>query len=119
MSTIKKYSDKIQTPVYEPKNKQPKLRELHRIEKYNELCEKINNSDVSDEEKTFLLLAAARHIKFNYAKIADYYAHATPEMQELMEDSALVIIDLGSSVKNGFVRVCEELRQQYLDEYVQ
>jgi hypothetical protein len=117
MSEIKKYSDKIKVPVYEPKNKQPKLRELHKIEKYKELCENINNSGVSDEEKEFLRLAAARHIKFSYSKVADYYAHATPEMQQLMEDSAMVIIDLGSAVRNGYVRVCEQIRQQYLEEY--
>ena len=34
---------------------------------------------------------------------ADYYAHATPEMQKLMENSALVIIDINDAIANGYV----------------
>jgi len=113
-----KYSDKIKVPVYEPKGIQPKLKDLHKTVKFNELVTKINASSVSDDEKEFLIKAAHRHIKFSYSKVADYYAHATPEMQELMEDSALVIIDLGSSIQNGFVRVCDRIREQYMKEYV-
>ena len=37
----------------------------------------------------FLKLAASRHIVFYYGKIADYYAKADRDIQELMERSAL------------------------------
>ena len=112
-----KYSDKIKVPVYEPKGNQPNIRELVKVDKIRELVANIEASSVSDDEKEFLIGAAHRHLKFNYSKIADYYAHATPEMQGLMEDSALVIIDLGDAIQNGFVRVCDRIREQYMKEY--
>ena len=61
--------------------------------------------------------AAARHIVFNYERMADYYAHASPEMQSLMEDSALVIIDFEKAIDDGFVRLCQDLKEQYREEY--
>ena len=64
----------------------------------------INESNVSQEEKEFLKLAATRHIVFTYSKIADYYAHASKEMQGLMEQSALVIIDLDDAIANGYIK---------------
>ena len=48
---------------------------------------------------------------FNYAKIADYYAHATPEVQNLMEKSALVIIDFNDAIMNGYVELSKEISQ--------
>jgi hypothetical protein len=77
----------------------------------------IENSDLSREEKTFLMNGAQRHIVFNYEKIADYYAHSSKEMQHLMERSALVIIDFEKAVQYGYVKLCDEIRTQYLEEY--
>jgi hypothetical protein len=113
----KKYTNKIESPVYEPKYKKPHLLELYNIEKTRRLLAKINTSNVSDEEKQFLRIAAYRHNVFNYEKVADYYAQADPEMQDLMECSALVIIDFEKAIQNGYVKMCEEIRKQYLEEY--
>ena len=54
---------------------------------------------------------------FNYEKIADYYAHSSKEMQHLMERSALVIVDFEKAVQYGYVKLCDEIRSQYLEEY--
>ena len=54
-------------------------------------------------------LAASRHIVFNYSKIADYYAHASVEMQELMEQSALVLIDIDDAIANGYVQLSKDI----------
>jgi len=116
---VKKYSSKIEAPLYEPKNKKPHILELCNKEKTHRLLRRIDNSNVSIEEKTFLLDAARRHNVFNYEKIADYYANASKEMQELMEDSALVIIDFEKAVELGYVKLCEEIRNQYLQEYAE
>ena len=97
------YSKKVTPPQYLPSEVAPDLDDLCMTTKYGELKRNILASNVSDEEKTFLLKAATRHIVFNYAKIADYYAHATPEMQKLMEQSALVIIDFNDAIANGYV----------------
>ena len=77
----------------------------------------IEASSLSHDEKMFLLDAARRHTVFNYEKIADYYAHASKEMQHLMERSALVIIDFDKAIQYGYVKLCEEIRKQYLEEY--
>lgn len=99
------YTTKTNIPQYEPKAKVPSLNECINVEKYKELKEKILNSNVSKLEKQFLLASATRHYVFNYSKIADYYASASKEMQELMEDSALVIIDFDDAIAKGYVKL--------------
>ncbi len=112
-----KYSNKIQTPIYEPKNQKPHILELYDYSKTNRLINEINNSALPDDEKKFLIEAAKRHTVFNYEKIADYYSHASKEMQQLMEKSALIIIDFEKAIQLGYVKLCEEIRTQYLEEY--
>lgn len=112
-----KYSSKIEAPIYEPKNKKPHLLELLDKSKTHRLIKEIDASNLSYEEKHFLIDAARRHNVFNYEKIADYYAHSTPEMQHLMERSGLVIIDFEKAIQYGYVKLCDEIRKQYLTEY--
>lgn len=113
----KKYSSKIQSPIYEPKNVKPHILELCDKSKTHRLIREIDNSNLSIEEKTFLMDAARRHNVFNYEKIADYYAHSSKEMQDLMERSSLVIIDFEKAIQLGYVKLCDEIRTQYLEEY--
>lgn len=110
-----KYSRGMATPEYTPSDECPNIVSLYNYKKYSELLRDINNSNVSEEEKVFLRLAATRHIVFNYALIADYYAHASEEMQKLMEDSALVIVDIDSAIVNGYVTLSKRL-EELLDE---
>ena len=113
-----KYSSKIQAPVYEPSHAKPHLMLLCDQTKTKALIREIDESDLPDDEKLFLRAAAQRHAVFHYERIADYYAHATPKMQRLMERSALVIIDFDAAIEQGFVRVCDNIRHQYLEEYI-
>jgi hypothetical protein len=113
----KKYSSKIEAPIYEAKNKKPHILELYNSGKTNRLIREINNSNIEDYEKTFLIEAAKRHTVFNYENIADYYAHSSKEMQELMEKSALVIIDFEKAIQLAYVVLSEEIKTQYLEEY--
>lgn len=103
------YTKKIETPKYEPNNEKPSLSELCNREKAQKLIDDIKASALTEDEKNFLLMAAERHTIFDYKKIADYYAHANAEMQNLMEMSALVIIDFDKAIENGFVRLSDEL----------
>lgn len=107
----KKYTFKISAPQYLPNQECPKLRDLTGLSKYKELLKGIDSSSVSDEEKDFLRLAAARHVVFSYSKVADYYAHASPEMQRLMEDSALVIIDFNDAIADSYVRFDRNIKK--------
>ena len=112
-----KYSSKIEAPIYEPKNKKPHLLELCDKSKTHRLIKEIESSNLDYEEKKFLVDAARRHNVFNYEKIADYYAHSNKEMQHLIERSGLVIIDFEKAIQYGYVKLCEEIRNQYLEEY--
>lgn len=99
------YTDKIKIPLYEITKEKPELYNLYKNEKSQELIQKIQNSKVTQEEKEFLYEASKRHIVFDYGKIAEYYSHSDKEMQQLMEDSALVIIDYNKALENGFVKL--------------
>jgi len=112
-----KYTLKIEIPIYEPRNAKPHLLELCDKTKTSRLMKEIDASSVSNEEKMFLIDASRRHNVFNYEKIADYYAHSSKEMQELMEKSALVIIDFEKAIQLNYVKLCEEIKNQYLQEY--
>lgn len=112
-----KYSAKIETPIYEPKNKKPDIFELLENSKTKRLIREIEQSGVDDVEKRFLIEAAKRHTVFNYEKIADYYAHSSKEMQHLMERSALVIIDFNKAIEYGYVRLCDDIKTQYMEDY--
>jgi len=113
----KKYTTKIQSPIYEPKNLKPHVLELYDNQKTKRLIREIDSSALPIEEKIFLVDAARRHTIFNYEKIADYYANSSKEMQEFMERSALVIVDFEKAIQNGYVRLCDDIKKQYLEEY--
>ena len=81
------------------------------------MLREIDNSNLPIEEKAFLLDAARRHNVFNYEKIADYYAHSSKEMQHHMERSGLVIIDFEKAIEYGYVKLCTEIKKQYLEDY--
>ena len=112
-----KYTSKIESPIYEPKNLKPHILELCNKSKTHRLLRKIDAAKISIEEKMFLIDAARRHNIFNYEKIADYYSHSSKEMQELMEDSGLVIIDFEKAIQLGYVKLCEDIKKQYLEDY--
>jgi hypothetical protein len=111
-----KYSSKIKAPIYEPKNKKPHILTLVDTLKANSLIREIEESKVTQEEKRFLIEAAKRHNVFNYSLIADYYAHATEEMQCLMEKSALVIIDFNKAIENGYIKLSQDIAEQYIED---
>ena len=106
-----KYSRAISIPQYEVKGDRPFIEELYSNEKVIKLLEHIKKSGVSEKEKKFLTIAAYRHYVFNYSRIAEYYASASKEMQELMEESALVIIDIDDAIKNGYVKYSKRIQQ--------
>ena len=111
------YSRKFEAPVYEPAHANPHLKTLCDPTKTRALISRIDASELPEEEKVFLRAAAWRHAVFHYERIADYYAHSSPEMQGLMESSALVIIDFDAAIERGFVKLCDYIRDQYLEEY--
>ena len=78
-------------------------------EKADELIAEIDEANIPDDIKEFLRYAAYRHNVFNYRNIAEYYAHADSEVQELFEKSALVIIDIKNAIANGYAKLRDEI----------
>ena len=111
-----KYTTKIQSPIYEPKGTKPHILELLDMTKTKRLFARIKESNIDPVEKKFLYEAARRHSVFHYDRIAEYYAHSNKEMQDLMEQSALIIIDFDKAIQHGFVKLSEDVAQQYLTE---
>jgi len=108
-----KYTRKIKTPVYQPREGQGDLYSCYDETKYKQLVQRINNSNVSEEQKHFLRLAATRFIEFNYENIADYYAIADKDMQDLIERLALVIIDFDKAIEYGIVQLDDRMKKLY------
>lgn len=104
------YTNTINIPKYEPmQDEPPAVESLTDLTKYNELVQEINASKLPRKDKEFLKLAAARHIVFNYKDVAEYYAHASAELQNLMEKSALVIIDYDKAIEYGYCNIRSQI----------
>lgn len=97
-----KYSQAVKVPQYEIVGEEPVVGQLVDLSKANQLKRNIEKADIPEEIKEFLRMAATRHMVFNYAKIAEFYPHQTKEVQELMEQSVLIIIDAEDAIANGF-----------------
>lgn len=109
------YTKKVVAPVYEAKGEPPPVAVLCDTSKRDELLSVINASEIPDEDKIFLRLAAQRHIVFDYGNVAEYYCHAPKEVQSLMESSALVIIDFNKAIEDGFVRLSSGLSDVFTE----
>lgn len=106
-----KYTAKVDIPQYLPKNEKPSIHALCDTYKYEQLLSEIKAAKIPEEEKRFLYMAAARHIVFNYSKIADYYAHSSKTTQELMEKSALIILDIDDAIANGYIKLSKNIEK--------
>ena len=111
------YTMKTNIPQYEITGECPSLSDMLDKGKSKELIGVIETAEgITDEERQFLKDAAGRHNVFNYRNVAEYYAHANPEMQRLMEKSALVIIDVDNAIANGYATLLGEILDAMEDE---
>lgn len=111
------YTTKVDTPIYTPTGENPSVSSLYDNGRVNQLLQDIERAEIDESIKVFLRYAANRHREFDYRLIAEYYAHAAPEVQKLMEDSALVIIDFDRAIELGYVRLTDELKQAHATDY--
>lgn len=112
------YSRKIEAPIYTPSDEKPLLNDLYDDTKTKTLIADIQAStELTQQEKEFLTIAAQRHSVLNFSNIADYYAHSSEAVQQLMEDSALIIIDYDRAIELGFVKLTNEIADLELQEY--
>lgn len=110
METVEeRYTSKIESPIYEPKGAKPGIKAMIDDSEYKKLVTEIDKMNIDEPEKEFLKKTAARHIVFNYAAIAEYYAHSDKDVQLMMERLALVIIDFKKAIEYGFVKLYDLL----------
>jgi hypothetical protein len=105
------YTAKIVSPIYEPKGECPAIADLYDHSKTAQLLTDIRKAELPKEVAQFLMLAAERHTSFHFRNIAEFYCHASPEIQDLMERSGLIIIDFKKAIEHGFVHMTERLGQ--------
>lgn len=104
-----KYTLKVKIPQYEITGECPEISDMLDSSKADELIQEVEAADIPEEIREFLIQAARRHNVFNYRNIAEYYAHAEPEVQKLFEKSALVIIDVNDAIANGYVQLATDI----------
>jgi hypothetical protein len=103
------YTNKIVAPVYEPKGDNPPIETLIDRTKTDGLQAEIDAAQLPADVTRFLKDAAERHTVFHFGRIAEWYCHATPQVQDLMEKSGMVIIDFNKAIEYGFVHLTERL----------
>ena len=103
------YTNKITAPIYEPKGERPPISALIDRDKTSSLISEIDKTELPEDVKEFMRLSAERHTVFNFRQIAEYYCHASPTLQNLMERSGMVIIDFDKAIEYGFVHLTERL----------
>ena len=116
LSDNDKYSTETKIPQYEPSDDAPQVDSIINCGKVYGMIAEIEESNVSEKEKEFLRIAAYRHAVIDFDKAADYYAVASKEMQELMERSALVLIDLDDAIANGYTTLSESIQEMMEEE---
>jgi len=106
------YSRKIESPIYEITGDKPEISQMIDRQKTERLKSKILQSDLPDDIRDFLNFAAERHTVFNFKNIAEYYAHSDQTVQELMEESAMIIIDFDRAIEDGYVKLASGMMDQ-------
>lgn len=110
------YTSKITAPIYEIVGEKPETYELFDDSRARELQEKIEDANLPEDVADFLKIASMRHVVFNYSKVAEFYPHASKEIQRLMEESALVIIDAKDAIRLGFAKFNDSLQELLSEE---
>lgn len=114
----KGYSTKIDTPVYTPSmDKPPPLSEMIDTSRCDELIEAIEASSLDKKLKEFLKLCSYRHCKINFANVAEYYSHSNKDEQALFEDNALVVIDYGKAIDDGYTQMLDYFEEKAVEVF--
>lgn len=110
---LTEYTNTIQLPIYEPKrDKPPTMRMMMNREFADELIQEIESAEgLTSDERALLTAAAERHVIFQFDELAEFYCHASPTVQALMERSAMIVVDVDSSIENGYIKMVETIAE--------
>lgn len=110
------YTQKKDSPIYEITGACPTINDCLSLGIVHEKIERINAADIPEEQKEMLRACAYRFAEINFANMAEYYAHQNGVVQELMEESALIIIDYDRAIEMGLVELDDRMQKLYHDE---
>lgn len=105
------YTKKIATPIYEPKGILPNISELCDTKIYAEKIKQIQDAEIPQELKEFLKFSATRFLKFDFAKIAEFYAHQDRQVKEIFENLLLVFIDYNRALEAGYIELVDTIEK--------
>lgn len=103
-----RYSQNIGKVIYEPKDTDWTAADLYeQTDRFDDMIEAL---DCDDDLKEMLRIRSRWFCEFNFARIADYYAHqATPQEQRVFEALGMVLLDKDQLIENGFASIVEDL----------
>jgi hypothetical protein len=103
------YTKAINIPQYQVQGEQPAVADLFDDTHTRALRASVHAAheagQIDEQLRDYLLAAAARHTVFNYRKAAEFYPHVSADVQALMEESALVIIDMDDAIRLGYAKL--------------
>lgn len=76
----------------------------------------IERAKLPKDVKQFLRLGASRFIKFDFAKIAEFYVNSSKEVQRQFEKQLLVIVDYDDALKQGIAKFKDDVRSAEIEE---
>ena len=102
------YSQNIGHVDYEPSDRRWEPSDLYyQTDRFDEMIE---GMDAPEGIKELCRIRARWFCEFDFAKIADYYCNqATPEVKDVFESLALVLLDRDQMVEKGFAAVVEDI----------
>jgi hypothetical protein len=99
----------IQIPIYTASEDKPNESELVNLEKYSDLINQIDNSDIDKSLKEILKIRASFFVDFNFQRIADFYHHSSIETRDLFEKLGMIILAPKEALEKGFISIGEEI----------
>ena len=99
----------IEIPFYNPSEIKPLESELIDLSKYENLKKDIEELEINNDLKEFLLIRASFFADFNFQKIADYYYHEEEKVKNIFNKLGLVILAPKEALKNGFIDLSENV----------
>ena len=113
----RRYSPSMYFPIFDPAadGVDHQMYELTKTSRYKEALRAIDEvKDITDEEREFFKLAAARFIEFNFTAIAEKYCVSSPAARALYEKLALVYVSTTQAISNALIE-CDNAFREYVD----
>ena len=105
-----KYTKLIRGLIYKPRMANPPaVSSLYNDAKLKALLAQIDALQLPQDLAYFFRLAAHRFVRFRFDLIAEYYAHASEDIKQIMRELVLVIVDHDDAIEDGVLKLSKEL----------